>query len=686
MDIRSKPETLVDSKRVYIALGFFVLSFGFLLSRLWYLQILKGKDFGIASERNRAREITKPAPRGVIYDRHGELLLANRPFFDLVIIPQYLQNKSATLGIVSELFKIPVETIEKRLEEARGIPYFVPIRIKRNLALHEVALVESNKFFLPGVDVDTAPRRDYTRAESAHLFGYLGEVTPKELELLNASSRDYQYRVGSIIGKQGIEKKYENHLRGVEGKDFLQVDALGRLQSDNLLDFGLYQKQPGRRGYDLELTIDAEVQRAAMEAFRGKNGAVVAIASKTGEILAYVSNPNFELSMYQDGLTSEDWQSLQANPFKPLLDKVTGGAYPPGSTFKIITGLAALEEGVSNTQRTFTCNGVFTLGNGRWRCWKKEGHGVVNLRRALELSCDIYFYQVGNLLGVDKIAKWSKLFGLGEKSGIDLNMELPGIVPSTEWKLRSRGMPWASGDTINVSIGQGYNLMTPLQIVNMFSALGSGGYLYRPYLLRKVLDDKGTTVLDEKPQLIRKIEMKPFALAEVKAGLFDVVHSASGTGKKSRVEGFTVAGKTGTAQTAALRKAKEQEDVAVQQRDHAWFAAYSPSEDPEIAVTVLSENDPGGGGSNAAPVAQKVIEAYWKKRFPEKFLAKETPIPLSAKSSPRAEAEVLPANEQSSDATNETNSQQNSPPSSGVLTAPANSDGFQNPSNVRESD
>ena len=619
MDSRGKAESLIDGRRVYLALGVFLLGTFLLTSRLWYLQILKGKDFGVASERNRAREVTRPAPRGVIYDRHGELLLANRPFFDLVIIPQYLQNRDSTLKIVSELFSIPLESIEKRLQEAKGIPHFVPVRIKRNLTLHEVAVVESNKFFLPGVDVDTAPRRDYTRSESAHLFGYLGEVTAKELDVLNATSRDYQYRLGSIIGKQGIEKKYESFLRGVEGKDFLQVDAYGRLQSDSALDFGLYQKQPGHRGNDLELTIDADVQRAAMDAFRGKNGAVVALNAQSGEVLAYVSNPNFDLSMYQDGLTTEDWQTLQSNPFKPLLDKVTGGAYPPGSTFKIITALAALEEGAATVNKSYSCNGVFTLGNGRWRCWKKEGHGVVNLRRALELSCDVYFYQVGNVLGVDKIAKWSKAFGLGEKSGLDLNMEMPGLVPSTEWKQRTKGMPWASGDTINVSIGQGYNLMTPLQIANLFASIGNGGRLYKPYLLKRVVDESGKEVLSEKPQLIRKIEMKPWTLAEVKAGLFNVVQSPTGTGKKARVEGFTVAGKTGTAQTAALRKAKEQEDVAVQQRDHAWFAAYSPSEAPEIAVAVLSENDPGGGGSNAAPIAQKVIEAYWKKKHPEKF-------------------------------------------------------------------
>jgi len=619
-DNRFKSEIVVDPRRIYVAIVFFAVLVLSLVGRLWYLQILKGRDFSIASERNRVREVTRPAPRGLIFDRNGSLMLSNRPFFDLVIIPQYLQNREQTLKIVSELFSIPLEQIEKRLAESASIPHFVPIRIKRNLTLHEVAMMESNKFFLPGVDVDTAPRRDYQRIDSAHLFGYLGEVTNRELDNLNSVSRDYQYKVGSIIGKMGVEKKYENSLRGIEGKDYLQVDAYGRLQSASAMDLGLTARKTAQRGSDMYLTIDDDIQRAAVEAFRNKNGAVVAMNAQNGEVLAYVSNPNFSLSMYQDGLTGEDWQLLQTNPFKPLLDKVTGGAYPPGSVFKVITALAALEEGVTSPQRTYSCNGVFSLGNGKWRCWKKTGHGVVNLRRSLEQSCDIYYYQVGNLLGVDRIAKWARAFGLGEKTGLDLNMEVTGIVPSTEWKLQTRGAPWQSGDTINVSIGQGYNLMTPLQIVTMMAAVGNGGKVFRPYLLKKIVDAQGKTVAEEKPLLRRRISYKPENLALVRAGLEDVVMSPTGTGKKSMVNGFTIAGKTGTAQTAALKRTKDQDEVHFQQRDHAWFAAYAPAENPEIAVVALSEFDGGGGGSQAAPIVQKVLDAYLRKAHPEKFV------------------------------------------------------------------
>lgn len=621
LDTRSRQESVSDPNRRNIIVSCFLGITAAITARLWYLQIIKGTDFSVASARNRVREITRPAPRGLVYDRFSRILLSNRLFFDLIVIPQYLQNRPKTLSIVSDLFHIPIQQIERKLLESQANPKFVPVRIKRNLSLHEVATLESNKFFLPGVDVDSAPRRDYLGNESAHLFGYLGEVTSKELDILNSQVTNYQYPVGSIIGKTGIERKYEKYLRGGEGREALLVDALGRLQADNSLDISLNLSRPAQRGNDVYLTIDSDLQNVATEAFRNKNGAVCALDPNNGEILVYLSNPNYKLSMYQDGLTMEDWQNLRSNPFKPLLDKVTGGAYPPGSTFKIIVAIAALEEGIVTPERKFNCPGYFVLGNGRWKCWKHTGHGPVNMSSALQLSCDVYFYNVGNMVGIDRIAKWGKLFGLGERTGLDLNMELPGISPSTEWKLRTKGLPWLSGDTINASIGQGFNLCTPIQVLNAFAAVGNGGTLYKPHFLKKIVDSQGKVIFEEKQTEIRQIKLNPANLAIVKKGLFDVVQSNEGTAKRARVNGFTVSGKTGTAQTSALKftKGVNQEDIAFNALDHAWFAAYSPSDTPEIAVVVFSEYDGGGGGANAAPIAQQIIEAYWRKKYPEKF-------------------------------------------------------------------
>ncbi|MGY3804948.1 penicillin-binding protein 2 [Pigmentibacter ruber] len=647
LDNRSRQESVSDPSRRNIIVSCFLGITAAITARLWYLQIIKGTDFSVASARNRVREITRPAPRGLIYDRNSRILLSNRLFFDLIVIPQYLQNRPKTLSIVSDLFHIPIQHIERKLLDSQANPKFVPVRIKRNLSLHEVATLESNKFFLPGVDVDSAPRRDYLGNESAHLFGYLGEVTAKELDILNSQVSNYQYRVGSIIGKTGIERKYEKYLRGGEGREALLVDALGRLQAENSLDISLNLSRPAQRGNDVYLTIDSDLQNIATEAFRNKNGAICALDPNNGEILVYLSNPNYKLAMYQDGLTMEDWQNLRSNPFKPLLDKVTGGAYPPGSTFKIIVALAALEEGVVTAERKFNCPGYFVLGNGRWKCWKHTGHGPVNMSAALELSCDVYFYNVGNLVGIDRIAKWGKLFGLGERTGLDLNMELPGISPSTEWKLRTKGLPWLSGDTINASIGQGFNLCTPIQVLNAFAAVGNGGTLYKPHFLKKIVDSQGKIIFEEKQTEIRKIKINPANLAVVKKGLFDVVQSNIGTAKRARVEGFTVSGKTGTAQTSALKftKGVNQEDVAFNALDHAWFAAYSPSDTPEIAVVVFSEYDGGGGGANAAPIAQQIIEAYWRKKFPEKFAK-----PVKTSLVPRRQKQILDSN---SDLTNE---------------------------------
>jgi penicillin-binding protein 2 len=618
---RIKSDLLVDPVRIYIVVVTFLVIVMFLIGRLWYLQILNGKNFSIASERNRMREVPISAPRGIFFDRHGETLLSNRPFFDLVVIPQFLQEPQKTLAIIGELFNMKPEHLEKKIQDAikSGVPKFAPVRLKRNLSMHEVAIVESNKFFLPGVDVEIAPRRDYTRNESAHLLGYLGEITSKEFEQLANMSRDNPYQKNSVIGKMGAERKFETLLHGSEGKEYLQVDAYGRLQPNSDLDFGLYPKQESQRGMDVFLTVDSTLQSVAMESFRNKNGAVVALDPRSGEILAYVSNPNFELTLYQDGLSNEDWQNLQTNPFKPLLDKVTGGAYPPGSTYKMLVGLAALEEGLITPEKSFFCGGSYTLGSKTWGCHKKTGHGSVNVSRALEVSCDVFFYQTGNLLGVDRLSKWASLFGFGEKTNLDLNMELPGLNPTKEWKLRTKGIPWTPGDNINLSIGQGFNLTTPLQVANLFAAIGTKGYLYKPYLLKKVVNHQGTIVREESPKLIRKIALKEQAIQPILKGVYDVVNGPSGTGKKAQVPGFSVSGKTGTAQTSVLRKAKDQEDISFLEKDHAWFGAFSPSENPEIVVVVLSEYDGQGGGSQAAPIAQKVIEAYWRKKEPEKF-------------------------------------------------------------------
>lgn len=618
MKFQRHNENIVDpARRKAILIGFGALTAG-IIARLGYLQILNGKNFEIASLRNRMREILLPAPRGIIYDKNGEMLISNKIFYDLVIIPQYLQNQDKTLSIVADLFNIPHDYIQGKLDDSRDNPKFLPIKIKRNLSLHEIVLLESNKFFLPGINIDAEARRDYTGSESAHLFGYIAEITPKELEIFNVQNRAHLYQPGFTIGKSGIEKKCEIHLRGTEGKETRLVDAFGRLQTSDL-NINIHQKPV--RGNDVYLTIDRTLQEEAEKAFWNKNGAVCAMNPKTGAILAYLSNPNYKLSLYQDGLTSSDWQALRTNPLHPLLDKVTGGAYPPGSTFKAVTAFAALENNVVTPDRRFVCPGYFNIGSYQWKCWKHEGHGSVNLTEAIMLSCDVYFYNVSHLLGIDPITKWARLFGLGERSGLDLNMELKGVVPSQEWKLRTKKVPWQKGDTINAAFGQGYNNCTPLQILNLYSTIANGGNLYKPYLINKVLAIDDRIIFESQPTLIRNLNLNETHLSLVKKGLFDVVQAPRGTAKRARVTGFNVSGKTGTAQNASLKVTKDidKANVDLLALDHAWFVGYAPSEDPEISVVVFSEYEGGGGGAFAAPIAQRLFEAYFRKKFPEKF-------------------------------------------------------------------
>lgn len=615
-------ENIIDPKRRNIVLlGFSGITLG-IIARLGYLQILNGKHFEVASFRNRMREVILPAPRGMIYDAEGRLLIENKEFYDLVIIPQYLQNPDKTITILSNLFNISENSIYKKLQEAQATPKFLPVTIKKNLSSHEVILLESKKFFLPGINITTETRRLYKGQESAHLFGYISEITAKELEVLNVRNKTHPYQPNFTVGKTGIEKKCESYLRGKEGKEIRLVDAYGRLQSTSV-DAHLQEK--AARGNDVYLTIDKDLQAVAERAFNEKNGAVCAINPQTGAILVYLSNPNYKLSLYQDGLSATDWQSLRNNPFHPLLDKVTGGAYPPGSVFKVIPALAGLDQKLINSNTRFFCPGYYNLGSQTWKCWNHDGHGSVNLQEALMQSCDVYFYNLSYQLGIDPITKWARLFGLGERTGLDLNMEITGVVPSQEWKLHTKGVKWQQGDTINAGFGQGFNTCTPIQILNLFAAIANGGKLYKPYLIDRIVNLEKKVIERTQPYLIRDLQINPAHLAVVRKGLQDVVESARGTAKLARVPGFSVSGKTGTAQNSSLKftKGYEKSELDFRLLDHAWFAGYTPSENPEIAVVVFSEYEGGGGGKNSAPIAQQIFEAYYRKKYPDKFITQK---------------------------------------------------------------
>jgi len=612
-----------------------------LLMRLWYVQIYRGDYYRRISENNRIRRIEVPAPRGVVYDANGRVLLGNRPFYDLVLIPQYVHDRETTFRIIARLLHMPVNNLDRSLRASQGQPKYLPVILKRNLTLHEVAIIQSNKVFLPGIDVSVAPRRDYQPDTPSHLVGYLGEISQKRLQELNSFEEENPYWPGDLIGKQGIEARWERYLRGKRGYRLIQVDAFGRQSRIFDKDKWNLPEVAAIPGSDVVLTIDSRLQQASRDAFRGKYGAVIVMRVDSGEILAMVSEPGYDPGIYQSGLTGEEWRALLKNPFHPFLDKTTGAEYPPGSVYKPIIAMAGLEEKVINNQSTFFCNGSYTLGTQTFSCHQREGHGYVNLQKAMMKSCDVYFYHVGVELGVDRIATYAQAMGLGQKLGIALNTERAGLVPTSAWKKLVHRVPWAAGETPSVSIGQGSNLLTPMQIASMYATIANGGKVWRPHLVRKIVNPVGKTLAEESTFLQKEVkEIKPETFSLVRKALTEVVMNDEGTGKNARVPGLAVAGKTGSVQVVSLKKNRNQKNVSVMWREHAIFASFAPAESPEIVVVIVSEHDSvGGGGASAAPVAGKILNSWWdlKNSVVAVKSAQKSPPPDAAVSGPSRE-------------------------------------------------
>jgi penicillin-binding protein 2 len=585
--------------------------------RVWHLQVYRGDYYRRVSENNRIRKIEIPAPRGMLYDSWGKVILGNTPSSDLIVVPQYMRDKDKTFDVLSRLLHHPRETFERKFKAARAQPRFMPITMARNLSQHEVSIIESNRLFLPGVEIRTTARREYNPDVSPHMLGFLGEVNATAIDELNAKNRDNPYTIGDLWGKQGLEARLEPYIRGRRGYKIIQVDAFGRASNPTRQD-GQLQMVPAEPGANVELTIDLELQEAVGQAFSGKNGAVVVMDPKSGAIMAMTSQPAWDPYLYQRGMSTEELRALTLDPLHPFLDKTTGGEFAPGSTYKAVVALAGLQEGIVNSAKSYFCGGSFTLGTQSFGCHKKEGHGTVNLRRALMQSCDVYFYHVGIELGVDRLAKYAKALGLGTKLGLELNMERPGLVPTEGWKTAVHKEPWAAGETPPVAIGQGYNLITPLQMASLYSSIANKGQIWKPFLIRRISGPHGNIIEERQPKMIRATDMiSPENYDLVRQGLEAVVMDEEGTGKKARVPDVTVAGKTGSVQVVNLKKNKNQTDVSVLWKEHAMFASFAPAENPEIVVAVISEHDDkGGGGASAAPVAGFILNRYFelKKR------------------------------------------------------------------------
>jgi penicillin-binding protein 2 len=589
----------IFSTRLKIVILIVIAAFATLILKLWLLQVVHGPTYRTQSENNRIHLQDMPPFRGMIFDRHGELLVDNRPSFDLLVVPEEVQGRSNLVESLNKLIGLDPESVEEKLEgEAYG---FRPVLIKRNLSREELAVTEANLFNLPGAMIQVKPQRHYLYNEFAsHLIGYLGEISEGQLN----SGRYADNKPGDLIGKYGVEKVWQSKLQGIRGGEQVEVDAAGR-------KLAVLSRKPPIAGENLALTIDKKLQLAAEKALAGKKGAIVAMNPMNGEILAMASAPAFDPNVFIEGFDKSEWIGLTTSKDSPLQNRAIQGQYSPGSTFKIVMALAGLEEGLIDPQEEVFCDGKFSLGDHIFHCWRKQGHGKVNFHRALVESCDVYFYKLGKRLGVDKIAHYAKMCGLGQPTGFELGSEKGGLIPSSEWKLKRFGIPWQQGETISTSIGQSFVLVTPLQMARLIGAFFNGGILYEPKVVRWV-GKEGKESFQFAPRQVGKIKATEEHLALIRDALAGVVNEPRGTGSKARMKGVTVAGKTGTAQVITVDKEKsfgKGNEVPPEYNDHAWFLALATVENPVLAIAVLVENG-GHGGSAAAPIAGELIKTY----------------------------------------------------------------------------
>jgi len=602
-------------ERVKLFQGIVTIMFLFIASRLVYLQIIKGDDLRKYSEENRLKKDKLFPTRGIIYDRNGKVIVDNRASFDVVMLAQFYPKNDPTMNArLAKALDMPVEELGRRVDKGRKGASFYPVLLKSNVSKDILAAIETDAHAFPGVDIEVNVQRRYPYSEiAAQVLGYTGEVTTRDI----AADTKKVLESGDYIGKMGIERTYDSYLRGINGVGYVEVDAMGRRKksegAEKLLGF-VAQTEPVA-GNNVYLTLDADLEVAAASAMKARNymGSVVALDPRSGEILALVNTPSYDPGTISGReVNSKVWTELRNNKDRPLRNRAIQDHYPPGSTFKLFVAIAGLAEGLVSTKSTVNCSGHLPFGNRVFHCWKR--HGVADFIRSIKESCDVFYYQLGHQLGVDTIAKYARWFGLGSQTGIRLAGEQRGNIPDTEWKLKTYKDIWHPGETLSVAIGQGYVDVTPIQLVTGYAAIGNGGFVYRPYLVRRIEGRTGEVIKEYQPELIRKIEIPNEVFDAVKEGLFKVINEPGGTAFLSKSKLTQISGKTGTAQVRNFSKMMEVkcEKLPYYDRHHGWFVGYAPKENPQIAVVVIAEHS--CHGSSAGPVVREVIDAYMMKQ------------------------------------------------------------------------
>jgi penicillin-binding protein 2 len=595
-DDRRNLSLRLSSVQIVVASLFALLAVAF-----WTFQVAQHQKFDEMAENNHRRRLPLPAPRGVLFDREGKVLVENQNTVNLALDREQSGNIDETLRVLAAATGADEAQLRETVNRRRREPSYRPIVLVENATQAQIAAWMARRLELPGIIRQEVPARQYPQKElAAHLFGYVGEASETDLTRAEYAGAE----AGSMVGKAGVERSYNKLLMGTDGDKLVVVNSRGR-------EMGLAQKQEPVEGRRVQLTIDADVQRATEEGFHhfGYNGAAVILDPRSGEVLSFTSLPAYNPNQFAGGINLTDWNSLINNELKPMQNRALQGTYSPGSTFKVAVAAAALEEGIVTPDFRVFCPGGATFYGRYFQCHLKGGHGSVDMRHAIEKSCNVYFYTLGNMLGVDRIHKWASLLGLGERSGIDLPNEIKGLVPSTEWKKTTREPKWYPGETISVSIGQGQVNVTPISLAVMMMTIANGGTRFTPHVVKAFDEGKGWEPVPAPPPQ-STVKMKQSTIDALHEGLWMVVNAA-GTGGRARIQGFNVAGKTGTAQVISLegaKVAKGKMDV----RDHGWFVFFAPHDKPEIAGVIFAEH--AEHGYLGAPIAKYAMETYFAKK------------------------------------------------------------------------
>ncbi|NUN07161.1 MAG: penicillin-binding protein 2 [Bdellovibrio sp.] len=617
-------------KLFYIAIGFALTIFS---ARLWYLQVISGNELREFSERNRIKQNKISAPRGLMLDRDGKVLVENLPGFEAILTPQYIENLDALAKTVGPVLSMePDKLVVKVTKSRRQNGPFAQIRLKENLSREEVFRLKRLRMDTPGLEIRESIVRYYPLKENgAQLFGYVGEISKRQLPVLNEQYKDFlRFEQGDIIGKSGLEETLERDIRGNDGVSFLQVDVHGRetvTATPNIYGQEIKDQIPVH-GNNAVLTIDRDIQEAAFKSFMALNriGAVVAMRTN-GEVLAWVSTPSFDPNEFSTGISAQTWSKLINDPFKPLRNKIIQDHNSPGSTFKPLVAVAALQEKVITPTTIVSAPGVFYFGRRPYHDHLKGGHGNITVYEALERSSNVFFYKMGIALGVDKMYDYINMLGIGQKTGIELAREVSGTMPNSAWKKATMGEEWQPGENLSTAIGQGFVNVTPLSMAIAYNAIGTEGKVVKPFIIRKVIDQDGKVLRENFPQVVRDLQQTQTNGVHISAETFKVVKEGMrrvgngdrGTAKHWKVPGVQIAGKTGTAQVmgfSADQIYQKCEGRPIHMRHHGWYVAFAPADNPEITIAALAEHA-CHGSTGAAPIVRDIVQAYFQKYHPE---------------------------------------------------------------------